>query len=113
MNLGRWSLTMAYLLASLLAQGVHVHGSGSDRTVLEDKGNCNEARTHVADHDVADPGDAPIVCPSCQLRSQASFLEETPKPIPGLSVLVPIAASRPEPLPGLPLRTRCRAPPLA
>jgi len=54
LNCGRWLLTLAYLVASLLAQGVHVHDRGSDRSFLEDRGDCDESRRHVADHEVAD-----------------------------------------------------------
>jgi hypothetical protein len=110
---GRWLLTLAYLLASLLAQGVHVHDRGHDRGFLEDRGDCDESRQHVADHEAADPGDPPTVCPSCQLRNQASILVPFVRPLPGQVVLVPVVRSAPSTLPGSPLRARSRGPPLA
>jgi hypothetical protein len=113
LNCGRWLLTLAYLVASLLAQGVHVHDRGSDRSFLEDRGDCDESGRHVADHKVADHSELPTVCPSCQLRSQASILTPTVRPVPGQFVLIPVTRSTPSTLPGSPLRTRCRAPPLA
>ena len=113
LNCGRWLLTLAYVVASLLAQGVHVHGPGSDRSFLDARGDCDESRAHVADQKVADDGEPPTACPSCQLKSQASILTLTVRPVPGQIVLIPVIRSTPSTLPGSPLQTRCRAPPLA
>lgn len=113
LNCGRWLLTLAYLAAGLLAQGVHVHDRGCDRSFLEDRGYCDESRPHVDGHKVADQSELPTVCPSCQLKSQASILALAVQPVPGQIVLIPVTRSTPSTLPGSPLRTRCRAPPLA
>jgi hypothetical protein len=113
LNCGRWLLTLAYLVASLLAQGVHVHDRGRDRSFLKHRGDCDASRLHIDDREIADHSELPTVCPSCQLKSQASILALTVRPVPGQIVLIPVTRSTPSTLPGSPLRTRCRAPPLA
>jgi hypothetical protein len=110
-NRGRWWLALAYTVATLVAQGVHVHDQRADQAVLESRGDCDETRPHVADHEVASHGEAPAPCPSCQLRSQQSLWQDASLPLPVPSLSAPIEFRPPSTLPGAPLRTRCRAPP--
>ncbi len=110
-KLVRWWLSLSYILATLLALGVHDHDRETADAVLESKGDCDESRPHVASHEQARHGESPTVCPSCQFRSQHSLWTMATRPQPGPSVAIPIATSRPSTLPGSPLRTRCRAPP--
>ena len=111
MKSGRWWLSLAYLFASLLSQGYHVHGRGSEDLAPESHGDCDEQRRHVADHDIADHGDASEACLSCHFRAEHPFWAMAPGPLPGPAVVVPIDFGRPSSLEGSPLRARCRAPP--
>ena len=113
MKWGRWWLSLAYVLANLLAQGVHDHGRGSDEFVLESSGECDNSRTHVASHEVGDPAEAPSVCPSCQFRSQHSLCSLAARPLPGPGVAIPPATEPPSPPLGSPLRAQSRGPPTA
>jgi len=108
---GRWWLSLAYLFASLLAQGYHDHGGGADEVAPESRGDCDEQRQHIADHDVAGHGTPPETCPSCQLRAEHPFWAIAARPLPGPAVVIPIDFGRPSTLDGSPLRARCRAPP--
>jgi hypothetical protein len=108
---GRWWLALVYTVATLVAQGVHVHDQGADEAVTESRGDCDETRPHVAGHEAAAHGQAPAPCPSCQLRSQHSFWQDASIPLPGPGLSTPIELRRASVLPGTPLRTRCRAPP--
>jgi len=110
---GRWWLSLAYILATVLAQGVHDHGRASDDDLLESRGDCDEPRPHVAGHEVAGHGEGPTSCPSCHFRADHPLWAMAPRPLPGPSVAIPIDFARPSTLPGSRLRTRCRAPPLA
>ena len=110
---GRWWLSLSYVLATLMAQGVHDHHRATDDSVLESNGDCDDSRLHIADHKVVDLGDSPSVCASCQFRGQHSLWAMVPQPLPGPGVAIPTETNRPSTHPGSPLRTRCRAPPLA
>jgi len=107
---GRWWLTLAYTLATLVAPGVHDHGSGGD-DVPESRGDCDEQRPHMADHRVADHGDGPTTCPSCQFRAQHPLEGPRPHALSCPVVAATVEPARPSPLVGSPLRARCRAPP--
>ena len=109
---GRWWFSLAYVLATLLAQGVHDHDRGAEEPFLESSGECDNTRPHVASHEVGTPDGSPGACPSCQFRSQHSLSEPTDRPLAGLGVAAPPAAQPPSTPSGSPLRPRCRAPPI-
>ena len=100
-----------YVLATLMAQGLHDHGREADALAVESRGGCDDAGPHFGDHEVDDHRHAPPGCPSCQFRGQHSLAELAPRPRPGPGIAIPPATDAPPPAPGAPLRTRCRAPP--
>ncbi|WP_435010690.1 hypothetical protein P12x_001969 [Tundrisphaera lichenicola] len=110
----RWSrlwLTLVYSLATLVAMGVHDHRA-ADAPIPESHGDCDESRLHVAGHEVISPGDPPAPCPSCQFRSHHTLWRTASSPAPGPGLTEPVELGRASTLPGSPLRTSCRAPPL-
>ena len=113
MKWGRWWLSLSYVLATLLAQGVHDHERATDDSALESNGDCDDSHLHIADHKALHLGDSASDCLSCQFRGQHSLWATAPQPCPGASVAIRIVANPPSTLPGSPLRTRCRAPPFA
>jgi hypothetical protein len=108
---GRWWLALSYVLATLLAQGVHDHDWRADASVLESKGDCDDTRPHVAEHQVDGSLATSIDCPSCHFRGQYSLSELAPRPLPGPGIAIPPTTAAVSTLPGSPFRTRCRAPP--
>jgi hypothetical protein len=112
-NWGRGWLSLASLLATLLAQGVHDHDHDrkADAAFVESMGDSDDTRPHLGDHEVDGRLAGPIDCPSCQFQGQHSLAEIAPRPWPGPSLAIPPATDSPSTQPGSPLRTRCRAPP--
>jgi len=112
-KLVRWWLSLAYILATMLALGVHDHDRETGDPILESRGDCEDPRPHVANHEAAVHGDSPTVCPSCQFRSQHSLWVMASRPQPGPSVAIPLATlspfdpprvAAPDPLPSPALR---------
>ena len=52
-------LTLVYVLATVLAQGVHDHGEASDATDAHHEAGCNDPRLHLSGHPSSDPTTAP------------------------------------------------------
>ena len=110
MRHGRSWLALGYVLATLLAQGLHDHGEQARPPIPAGLG-CNEPRTHVESH--ATPLVAPHLdhCLACQYRAQSHWVDlDTP------AVGSTLVAATPEPprqhaAPAPILRRSGRAPP--
>ena len=107
---GRSWLTLGYLLATMLAQGLHDHGEPDRQPILAGPG-CSEPRTHVESH--PKPLVAPHLdhCLACQYRAQSHWVDPA-TPLVGVPQLAttsepPHAQATPAPIP----RRSGRAPP--
>ena len=108
---GRWWLSLAYVLATLLAMVGHDHARETAPPWLEAAGDCDDSRPHLGSHpaDASPSGSAD--CPSCHFRAQYPLAEFAPRPVSGPGLAIPPESGPASTLPGSPLRTRCRAPP--
>jgi hypothetical protein len=106
----RWLLSLAYLFATLMAQGPHDHGHRADDATVS-RGDCDALGVHVAGHEHQQAHETPDACPACHFRAEHPLWQLAPRPLPGPSVAIPAEAAHPSTRLGSPLRTRCRAPP--
>jgi len=107
---GRSWLTLGYVLATMLAQGLHDHGDPGHRESPAGPG-CNEPRTHVESH--PEPLAAPHLddCLACQYRAQSHWIElAAPRIGPTLVAATP-EPPRDQAAPAPTLRRSGRAPP--
>ncbi len=111
MNRRRGWLTLLYVLATVLVQGVHDHG-GTDKSAVAYHGpGCADLGLHVAGHPAPDLSHAPDHCLACQYRAEPHSCAPAP-PSPELSSISVAAVSSPALAPSSSLRRiSCRAPP--
>src|SRR4051794_5086144 len=105
-------LTLLYVLATVLAQGVHDHGDGSDATGSHHEAGCDDPRLHLSGHPSTASHHGPSDCLTCQYRSEYHFWQAAPAPTSQSSVSASVE------IPNSSARIRsfrlfsCRAPPV-
>lgn len=71
----RYWLALCYVLATVLVQGVHVHGPEDPAKALaRHEAGCSDPRPHVAGHEAPDLSHAAEHCPACQFRADHHVL---------------------------------------
>jgi len=106
-------LALVYVLATVLAQGVHDHGEAPDTTGSHHEAGCNDTRLHLSGHPSSVSHDAPSHCLACQYRSEHHFWQAAPPSQSQPSLAVSVDRSSPEAHPSSPRLISCRAPPRA
>jgi hypothetical protein len=107
----RWWLALSYVLATVLAQGLHDHGRGDDPSAAGHEAGCADACRHVTGHPSDESGPDRADCPACQFRADHHSWAPC---LPGQlreSVSVTDEAPRPLTLSGPTFRATSRAPP--
>jgi len=104
-------LTLMYALATVLAQGAHDHGDGSDTTGSHHEAGCNDPRLHLSGHPSTDAHDGPSHCLACQYRSEYHFWQAAPPSSSPSSLTASVEVPPPSALPGSFRLFSCRAPP--
>jgi hypothetical protein len=109
---GRWSLVLAYTLATVLVPSAHRHGEEADDAPTRCLASCQDARVHLSGHRAPDLDHLRLDCPACQFRAshQAMAILD---PAPFRLTVVAAAPDLPPPHPRrtAALRPSCRAPP--
>ena len=107
----RWWLALLYILATVLAQGLHDHGGGADAAEVRHEAGCDDSRPHLSGHWSPDLSHVQDHCLACQYRSQHQTPTTSPAPF-HLDRASPARSSRPPPTRSGSLhRISCRAPP--
>jgi hypothetical protein len=107
----RWWLALAYALVTVLAQGVHDHGTEPADAAAEVGADCHEPLAHV---ERARPSARPHGlehCLACQYRANPHDALPASVPLPQAHVDLTQTTSAPSPRPGSLLRSTSRAPP--
>jgi hypothetical protein len=104
-------IALLYVLATVLAQGIHDHGESTDSVVTRHEAGCDDPRLHLSGHPSADLSHGVDECPACQYRAGHHAFEFRPpthfRPCTALVIEVPAA---PVPRATFSLIS-CRAPP--
>ena len=109
-RVSRYGWALVYLVATVVAQGVHDHG-GADAGAVQHEAGCSDPRPHLSGHWSPDLGQDQDHCLACQFRANHHGLSLTStaslRPSAAAVVaVVPLLAPR-----RLALRNTCRAPP--
>ncbi len=105
-------LTLIYVLATVLAQGAHDHGVGSDATGSHHEAGCDDPRLHLSGHPSKECHDGPTHCLACQYRSEYHFWQAASPSSSRSSLAASIEVLPPSARPGSFRLFSRRAPPL-
>jgi hypothetical protein len=106
-------ISLLYVLATVVAQGLHDHGPRTEGSAAVGLPSCNDPHPHFAGHGAPEVLRGDLDCLACQFRAehQADATTSVALPIPARRLATVFAAPRVQEAASS--RPICRGPPLA